>query len=198
MEHKITVNYNVSCNNLYWERIWIRGYGKPKQCLKKHRHHFVNKATYSQGYGLSSSHVQIWELDRYERYERRLSNEELIFPTVVLEKTLENSLDSKEIKQVNPKGNQPWMFIGRVDSEGKAPILWPPDAESWLIGKDIDARKDWRQENRAIENEMVDGITNSMYMNLDKLQEMVKASGRPGVLQSTGLKRGRDDLASEQ
>ena len=194
MEHKITVNYNVSCNNLYWERIWIRGYGKPKQCLKKHRHHFVNKATYSQGYGLSSSHIQIWELDHKEGWAMK----NWCFPTVVLEKTLEDSLDSKEVKRVNPKGNQPWMFIGRVDSEAKAQILWPPDAESWLIGKDLDARKDWKQENRAIENEMVYGITNSMYMNLDKLQEMVKASGRPGVLQSTGLKRVRDDLASEQ
>ena len=193
MEHKIIVNYNVSCNNLYWERSWIRGYGKPKQSLNKHRNQFVNKATYSQGYGLSSSHIQIWELDHKEGWAMK----NWCFPTVVLEKTLEDSLDSKEVKRVNPKGNQPWMFIGRVDSEAKAQILWPPDAESWLIGKDLDARKDWKQ-NRAIENEMVYGITNSMYMNLDKLQEMVKASGRPGVLQSTGLKRVRDDLASEQ
>ena len=72
------------------------------------------------------------------------------FQTVVLEKTLENPLDSKEIKPVNPKGTQPWIFIGRTDAE--APVLWPPDMKSWLIGKDPDARKDWRQEKRVTED----------------------------------------------
>ena len=66
--------------------------------------------------------------------------------TVVLEKTVESSLDSKEIKLVNPKGNQPWIFIGRTDAEAEAPILWPPDVKNWHIGKDLDAGKDWRQE----------------------------------------------------
>ena len=76
-----------------------------------------------------------------------------VFQTVVLEKTLESPSDSKEIKPINSKGNQPWIFIGRTDAE--APILWPPDAQSWLIGKDPDAGKDWRQEKGMTENKMV-------------------------------------------
>ena len=68
------------------------------------------------------------------------------FWTVVLEKTLESSLDCKEIQSVHPKGNHPWIFIGRTDAEAEAPILWPPDVKSWLIGKDSGAGKDWRQE----------------------------------------------------
>ena len=78
------------------------------------------------------------------------------FQTVVLEKTLESPLDRKEIKLVSSKGNQPWIFIGRTDAEAEAPIFWPPDAKNWLIGKDPDAGKDWRQEEKGItEDEMV-------------------------------------------
>ena len=77
------------------------------------------------------------------------------FRAVVLVKTLESPLDSKEIKQVGPKGNQPWIFIGRADAETETPILWPPDAKSWLIGKDPDAGKDWRQEEKWVIDEMV-------------------------------------------
>ena len=77
------------------------------------------------------------------------------FQTVVLEKTLENPLDSEEIKPVNPKGNQSWIFIGRTGAEGEAPILWPPDVKSWLIRKDPDSAEDWRQEKGAMEDEMV-------------------------------------------
>ena len=71
------------------------------------------------------------------------------------EKTLESPLDCKEIKPVNPKGNQSWLFIGRIDAEAEAPILWPPEGKSWLIGKDPDAGKDWGKEKWAAENEMV-------------------------------------------
>ena len=89
------------------------------------------------------------------------------FWTVVLEKILESPLDCKEIKPVNPKENQSWIFIGRTDAEAKAPILWPPDAKSRLIRKDPDAGKDWGQEEkRATEDEMLDGITDSMDMSL--------------------------------
>ena len=94
----------------------------------------------------------MWELDFIEG--RMLKN--WCFQTGMLEKTFESPLDSKEIKPVNPKGNQPWIFIGMTDAEAKAPIFWPPDAKSWLIGKDSDAGKDWRQkEKRAAEHEMV-------------------------------------------
>ena len=91
----------------------------------------------------------------------------------MLEKTLESPLDSKEIKPVNRKGNQPWIFIGRTDAE--APILWPPDGKSPFIGKDPDTRKDWGQEEkRMTEDEMLDGISDSMDMSLSKLWETVK------------------------
>ena len=101
---------------------------------------------------VSSSHVWMWELDHKEG----LAPKNWCFWTVVLEKTLESLLDSKEIKSVHPKGNQSWIFIGRTDAEAEAPILWPPDAKNWLVKKDPDAGQDWRQEEkRTTEDEMV-------------------------------------------
>ena len=94
---------------------------------------------------------------------------------MVLEKTLKSSLGFKEIKPVNPKGNQPWIFIGRNVSEAEVPILWRPDTKSWLIGKYSNAGKNWGQERKgATEDEMVDGIVNSMNMSLSKFREIVK------------------------
>ena len=99
----------------------------------------------------------------------------LCFQIVVLEKTLESPLDCKEIKVVNPKGNQPWIFIGRTDVETKTPILWPPDVKNWLIGKDPDAGKDWGQEEkRAAEDGWLDSVTDSVDVNFSKLWEIVK------------------------
>ena len=92
-------------------------------------------------YGFSSSHVWMWELD----YKESWVPKNWCFWTVELKKTLESPLDSKEIQPVHPKGNQSWMFIGRTDDEAETPIPWPPDAKNWLIGKDPDARKDWRR-----------------------------------------------------
>ena len=90
--------------------------------------------------------------------------------TVVMEKTLESPLDCKGMKPVHPKGNQPWMFIGRTDAEPEAPIIWPPDAKSWLIWKDPDAGKNWRQEERGWQRmRRLDGIRSSMDMILSKL-----------------------------
>jgi len=110
----------------------------------------ANIGPYSQSYGFSSSHVQMWELDH-----KAWALKNWCFQTVVLEKTLESPLDCKEIKPVNPKGNQSWIFIGRTDAEAKAPILWPPDAKSWLTGKDPDTGKDWGQEKETTKDEMV-------------------------------------------
>ena len=106
-------------------------YDKPRQRIKKQRYYnLADKGPSSQSYGFSSSHVRIWELDHKEDWA--LKN--WCFQ-IVLEKTLESPLDCKEIKSVNPIGNQLWMFTGRTDAEVEAPILWPPDAKSWLIGR---------------------------------------------------------------
>ena len=129
---------------------WQESYDKPKQCIKKQRHHFANKGLYSQGYGISSSQVWMWELDHKEGRVPK----NWWFWTVVLEKTLESSLDSKEIKSVNSKGNQHWILIRRTEAE--APTLWLPDVKSWLLGKDPDAGKDRRQDEKGkTEDEMV-------------------------------------------
>ena len=99
----------------------------------------------SQSYGFSSGHVWMWDLD----YKESWAPKNLWFWTVVLEKTLESPLDSKEIQPVNPKGNQPWIFIGRTGVEAETPILWPPDAKNWLTRKDPDGGEDWRREKKG-------------------------------------------------
>ena len=119
-----------------------------RQYIKKQRCYFANKGPSSQSYGFSSNHVWLWELDRKEGW--MLKN--WCFWTVVLEKTLESTLDSKEIQPVIPKGNQSW----RTNAETEAPILWPPDTKGRLIGKDPDAEKDSRQKEKGVaEEEMV-------------------------------------------
>ena len=110
------------------------------------------KGVYSQSCGFSSSHVQIWELDHKEGWAPK----NWCYWTVMLEKTLESPLDSKEIQPVNPKGNQLCIFIRRIDAEAETPILWLSDAKTWHIGKDPDAGKDWGKEEKWVtEDEMV-------------------------------------------
>ena len=120
---------------------WTESYDQPRQHIKKQRHCFVNKGPCIQGYGFSSGHVWMWELD----YKESWAPKNWCFWTVVLKKTLESPLDCKEIQPVHPKGDQSLVFIGRTDVEAETLIFWPPDANSWLFGKVPNAGKDWGQ-----------------------------------------------------
>ena len=132
--------------------LWKKSYEKARQCIKKQRYHFIDKGPSSQSYSFSSSHVWMWDLDHKKDWEPK----NWCFWTVELEKTLVNPLDSKEMKPVNPKGNQPWVFIGRTEAAAETLVLWPPDGKSQLFGKDPDAGKDWGQEEKEVaEDEMV-------------------------------------------
>ena len=150
---------------------WKKNYDQPRQHIKKQRHYFANKGPSSWGYVFSSSHVWMWELD----YKESWAPKNWCFWTVVLQKTLVSSSDCKEIWPSYLKGNQSWIFIERTDAEARTPILWPPKLKSWLIWKDLDAGKVWRQRRMGQQRmRCLDGITDSMDMSLSKLQEMVK------------------------
>ena len=149
---------------------WKKSYDQPRQHIKKQKDYLANKGPSSQGYGFSSGHVWMWELD----YKESWALKKLCFWTVVLEKTLESPLDCKEIQPVPPKGDQSWVFIGRTDFEAETPILWPPDAKSWLIWKDPDAGKDLRAGGEGDDRmRRLHGITDSMHMGLGGLRELV-------------------------
>ena len=119
--------------------------------ILKSRHFFVSKGPSSQGYGFSSGHIWMWELDCEESWALK----SWCFWTVLLEKTLESPLDCKEIQPVHPEGDQSLVFIRKTDAEAEAPVLWPPHVKSWLIGKDPDSGRDWGQEEKGTtEDEM--------------------------------------------
>ena len=132
---------------------WEKSYDQSRQHIKKQRHYFGNKGPSSQSSGFSSSHVWIWKLD----YKESWGPKKWCFWTVVLEKTLKSPSDCKETQLVHPKGNQSWIFTERTDAEAEAPILWPPNAKNWLIGKDPDAGKDWRQKEKGTTEDEVVG-----------------------------------------
>ena len=130
---------------------WKKSCDQPRQHIKK-QHYSANKGLSSQSYSFSSSHVWMWELDYKESWALKNG----CFQVVEMEKILETPLDLKEIKPVNSKGNEHWIFIARNDAEVEAAILWPPDAKNWLISKKSHAGKDWRQEDKGtIEDEMI-------------------------------------------
>ena len=157
-------------------------YDKPMEHIKKHRHHFADKGLYSQSYGFSNSRVEMWEL----RYKEGWAPKNWCFRIAVLEKTHESPLDCKEIQPVHPKGDQPWIFIGRTDAEAETPVLWPLDPKNWLIGKDPNAGKDWRQEEKGTtEDEMV-GWHHQFNGHVGPNSGRWWRTGKPGVLQSIG------------
>ena len=171
---------------------WKKSYDQPRKLIKKQRHYFTNKGPSSQSYGSSSNQFWMWELD----YKESWALKDWWFWTVVLEKTLEIPLDCKEIQAVHPKGDQSWVFIGRTDAEAETPILWPPHAKNWLIGKD----PDWeRLKAGEGDDRGWDGWMASL-----TLWTWVWASsrswwwtGRPGMLQSTGSQRVGHDWVTE-
>ena len=140
-------------STLAWKIPWTEEPGRLQSMgSQRVRHDWATSLSLSRcSNGFSSGHIWMWELDCGESWV--LKNRS--FWTVVLEKTLESPLDSKEIQPVHSKGDQSWVFIGRTDAEAKTPILWPPHAKSWLIGKDPDAGRDWGQEEKGTtEDEM--------------------------------------------
>ena len=131
---------------------WKKSYDQPRQHVKKQRHYFADKGPSSQSYGFSSSHVWMWELD----YKEGWAPKNWCFWSMVLKKTFESPLYCKEIKPVNLKGDQPWIFTARTDAGAEAPVFWSSDADRWLTGKDPEAGKDWKQEEKGMtEDDMV-------------------------------------------
>ena len=143
------INHRIISNKCCTE---LSSFWSGRQHIEKQKHYFGNKGPSSQGYGFSSGHVWMWELDCEESWTPK----NWCFWTGVLEKSLESPLDCKEIQPVLSEGDQSWVFIGKTDVEGETPIVWPSDAKTWLIWKDSDAGKDWRQEEKGMtEDEMV-------------------------------------------
>ena len=163
---------------------WEESYDQPIKHIKKQRYYFANKGLSSQGYGFSSGHVWMWELD----YEESWAPKNWCFWTVVLEKTLVSPLNCKEIQPVHPKGDRSWVFIGRTDAEAETPILCPSHAKSRLIGKDPDAGlgAGGEGDDRGRDDWMA-SLTRWMWVWVNSGSWWW--TGRPGVLWFTGLQR---------
>ena len=171
---------------------WKESYDQPRQHIKKQRHYFANQGSSSQSFGFSSSHVWMWELDCEESWV--LKN--WYFWTVVLEKTLENPLDCKEIQLVHPKGNQSWIFIGRTDAKAETLILWPPDVKNWF-----DLERPWcwkrlkaggRGDDRGWDGWMA---SPTWWTWVWVSSRRWWWTGKPGMVQSVGLQRVGHDWA---
>ena len=160
---------------------WKNSYNKSRQCIKKADNRLVDKNPSSQNYVFSRTHVWMWKLDHKEAW----APEKWHFWTVVLEKTLERPLDCKEIKPVNPKGNQPWIFTEGLMLKTEAPVLWPPDVKSWLTREDPDARKNWVEEKGATE-EMA---SLTQWILVWANSRRWRRTEKPGVLQFMGFQR---------
>ena len=172
---------------------WKESYDQARQHIQKQRHYFGNKGLSSQGYGFSSGHVWMWEVD----YKESWALKNWCFWTVVLEKTLESPLDCKEIQAVHSEGDQPWHFFGRNDAKAETPVLWPPHVKSWLIGKD------WCWEGLVAGGEGDDRGWDGWMASLTHWTWVWVNSGswwwtgRPGVLRFMGLQRAGHDWAMD-
>ena len=158
------------------------------------KNYFANKGLSSQGYGFSCSHVWTWELACEEGWAPK----NWCFWTVVLEKTLESPLDCKEIQPVHSEGDQPWDFFGRNDAKAETPILWPPHAKSWLIGKDPDAGRDWGaggEGNNRVWDGWMASLTRWTWVWVNSGSWWW--TGRPGALQLMGSQRVGHDWVTE-
>ena len=176
---------------------WKKSYDQPRQHIKKQSYYLANTGPSSQIYSFSGSHVWMWELD----HEVGWMPKNWCFWTVVLTleslETLESPLDGKEIKPVNPKRNQSRIFFGRADAEAEAPILWPSEAKNWLIRKDPDTGKDWRQEKGMTEDEIVGWHHQLNGHEFEQALGDGEGQGSLACYSSWGL-RVRHDWATEQ
>ena len=173
---------------------WKESYDQPRQHTKKQRHYFANKGPSSQGYGFSSGHVCMWELD----YKKGWAQKNWCFWTVVLEKTLERPLACKEIQPVHPKWDQSWVFIGRTDVEAEAPIFVEPDVKSWLVLKTLMLGKTEGRRRRGPHRlRWLDGIPNSVDMGLGDGSRNWWWTRKPGMLRFMRSQRVGHDWATE-
>ena len=171
---------------------WKESYDQPRQHIEKQRHYFVNKGPSSQGcgfpvvmYGCESWTIKKAEHRRIDAFELWYWRKLLRVPWTV----------RKSFRMVHPKGNQSWVFVGRTDVEAKTPILWPPDAKSWLIWKDPDGGKDWGQEENGMTDGWIASQTQWTWIWVDSGSWWW--TRRPGMLRFMGLQKVGHDWATE-